>query len=353
MSDHPRFRLLQVYRGLAALWVFAYHLEVLRDGFGFMTSSLGRWFVTGPLAVDLFFVLTGFCAVYFQYGRFGTPSSAAAYIRNRFIRTIPTLFILNVAKTISVFLVDTPRCLAKRNLSTILSSFLLLPSDTYLIDAAWCMTYIWGFYLLVTIGILLGRKWFAIFCTLWASMIVLVNTLSCELTGPILGCLFSPRNIQFLLGGLFAHVARRYHVRVPRPKALLGCGVVLVLIGAHYYESIKLCPMLRFFGLGSAFSLVVLGTVTMELRKSISVPVIFERVGDASYSFYLAHSNVMMVVALVVMRPGFDVGGGWALGIIAVVSAAVSFAFWRFIEVPVIRYLRVHVIPRGRVKTAE
>ena len=85
-SAHQTFHLLDTLRGIAALLVVAWHTEAL---LGFRPGS-------GYLAVDLFFVLSGFVIAHSYDRRLASGMGAIQFMRIRLIRLYP-LYIAGIA----------------------------------------------------------------------------------------------------------------------------------------------------------------------------------------------------------------------------------------------------------------
>ena len=80
----PRYELLDGLRGVAALMVIFYHI-----GECFATSPMDQWFNHGYLAVDFFFVLSGFVISHAYDGRWRQGMTAGDFMRRRLIRLHP------------------------------------------------------------------------------------------------------------------------------------------------------------------------------------------------------------------------------------------------------------------------
>lgn len=90
MESDRRFHSLEAMRGIAAISVVCFHL---RPG----------WFPSAYLAVDLFFVLSGFVLAYGYDRRFGEGLSWQTFFVNRLIRLWP-LYTLGVVLSIGFYL---------------------------------------------------------------------------------------------------------------------------------------------------------------------------------------------------------------------------------------------------------
>ena len=92
----PRYELLDGLRGVAALMVIFYHV-----GECFATSARDQWINHGYLAVDFFFVLSGFVIGYAYDGRWRKGLSAGGFLLRRVIRLQPMVVVGVVLGVIS------------------------------------------------------------------------------------------------------------------------------------------------------------------------------------------------------------------------------------------------------------
>ena len=86
LSMHSRYETLDGMRGFAALSVMFFHYTQFHQP---------RWLAYSPLAVDIFFMLSGFVIAHSYGKRLLTGMTATEYIAKRFIRLYPT-FIMGI-----------------------------------------------------------------------------------------------------------------------------------------------------------------------------------------------------------------------------------------------------------------
>lgn len=97
-GSRPHYHLLDGLRGVAAMMVLLYHL-----GEGFCTSPADLWLVNhGYLAVQLFFVLSGFVIGIAYDGRWG-KMTLSEFVKRRVIRLQPMVVLGVVLGVISFF----------------------------------------------------------------------------------------------------------------------------------------------------------------------------------------------------------------------------------------------------------
>lgn len=87
-TTKPRYELLDGLRGVAALMVIFYHI-----GEGFATSPIDQCVNHGYLAVDFFFVLSGFVIGYAYDGRWSKGMTKDEFLLRRVIRLQPMVII--------------------------------------------------------------------------------------------------------------------------------------------------------------------------------------------------------------------------------------------------------------------
>lgn len=95
----PHYELLDGLRGVAALLVIWYHVFE-----GFAASPMDQKFNHGYLAVDFFFILSGFVVGYAYDDRWGRSLTAKGFIKRRLIRLHPMVIAGAVLGTASFFI---------------------------------------------------------------------------------------------------------------------------------------------------------------------------------------------------------------------------------------------------------
>ena len=83
-DSKPHYELLDGLRGVAALLVICYHIFE-----GFATSPLDQHFNHGYMAVDFFFILSGFVIGYAYDDRWKTTLTLKGFFKRRLIRLHP------------------------------------------------------------------------------------------------------------------------------------------------------------------------------------------------------------------------------------------------------------------------
>lgn len=100
VASKPRYELLDGLRGVAAVWVIWYHFFE-----GFATSPVNQSINHGYLAVDFFFVLSGFVIGYAYDGRMGRTLGSRGFMLRRVIRLQP-MVVLSVVLGFGAYLLQ-------------------------------------------------------------------------------------------------------------------------------------------------------------------------------------------------------------------------------------------------------
>ena len=87
-DSKPHYELLDGLRGIAALLVIWYHIFE-----GFATSPIDQRFNHGYLAVDFFFILSGFVVGYAYDDRWKTTMNTKDFFKRRLIRLHPMVIL--------------------------------------------------------------------------------------------------------------------------------------------------------------------------------------------------------------------------------------------------------------------
>jgi peptidoglycan/LPS O-acetylase OafA/YrhL len=292
---------LQVLRAIAALAVVCYHacLFVERE-----TGQVlfGGWYHLGELGVDFFFVLSGFIIAHVHGHELGLPNCAPRYLKRRFFRIYPLLFVLTSLR----LLAELPQWLKGIKVpdwERLFSSYLLMPQSNGtmpIISAAWTLQHEALFYGLFLLALLLGRRVGTLLMMGWLLLVIVVGVFGLDLHGlPRLLC--DAHNVEFMFGVL---VCESLHQRVMVPSRLLVWGILLagMIFGVACYEPSlgmdqKLITRLM---LGGGFAALIWLLAGHEMKRGAMLwPAWLRWIGDASYSIYLAHSVVLLMVVAI------------------------------------------------------
>lgn len=371
LDTKPHYDLLDGLRGVAALLVVVYHVF---EGFSFaeLTNGAGdgliRTFNHGYLAVDFFFMLSGFVLSYAYDDRFRSMS-LGSFFKRRLIRLHPMLLV-GVLIGATTFLIQgavtwsgeavAPQWIA---LSALLACFMIpaLPGVGYevrgngeafpLNGPSWSLFFEYiGNILYALILRRLNKAWLAVVVALtglgWAwfaltnvsgygSMGVGWTIDSVNFGGGMLRMLF-----PFALGMLLARHFKPLYVR----GAFAWCSLALVGLFAVPYiegqEPVCMNSVYELFCLSVAFPLIVwLGASGVAGGKKASA--VCDLLGQLSYPLYVIHYPFMyLFYDFLIKEERYTLASAWPQALAVVVGCLLlAYALLKCYDLPVRRYL--------------
>ena len=329
--------LFDALRGLAAIEVMLFHI-----------TNLAHWQVlpSGYLAVDLFFLLSGF-VLWNAYGeRLGNDLSPQAFVRLRLVRLYPLFAIglaFGVIRAFGAMAVGDPRAPALLELlAQIAASALMIPSgfdQTGLFplnNPAWSLS----LEMLINVAFCLwlahwsSRRLAAAVCMAAIALVLVARHFGSlnlgwnvfDAVGGVPRCAFS-----FMLGVIIARhrlfIRHRYRAGAPLLIAVLALFTTIVATdpGAALRPWYDLACVLF------AFPAMIALTADARLRDA-SVPVGMG-LGELSYPLYAVHYPLILPMMMVCAKLG--IGGPAQVAVIAVGCLAIAAAL-----IPIDRAIR-------------
>ena len=315
---------IQVLRFFAAVAVIAFHaLGAAPDGFKVPESAISFALSYGGRGVDLFFVISGFIIFYATHGARLTP---AEFLRRRVERIVPLYFVVILAVT--VLAMTLPSTFGARDWFTprhILKSLAFIAftdGEMPVVYVGWSLEYEMYFYLTVTLLMALTRD-------VWRNIVMIFSALA--MVGRIPGVeaglgnyafFADPMILEFVLGVIAGSVF--VNGRVGWPMQIAAAGAIAALLVADPANRVIVS------GVPSA-CLVAAAAFVSRRRIDPSWPELaLARLGDASYSIYLAQVNTVALAStsiaglipaippllLVIVTSGIVVAAGLALNIL-------------------------------------
>ena len=258
------------------------------------------------VGVDLFFAISGFIMIYASERLFARKGAGRTFLLRRIGRVAP-LYWISTTAVLCLLLLGSKGAAGLPSFSYILSSYLFIPDDAFgsvdgiafpLLSLGWTLNYEMLFYAVFSAFLFLPRTR-AIICVS-VTMTILVA----------LGLILTPASIllqtwsqaiilEFMLG-MWIAVAFQRGVRLPPiwSVALLGGAIVWLALDPTDLLAARQTPndVRRLIGWGFP-AIMVLGSFILTTWR---MPLLIERpamiVGDASYSLYLTHPFVLLVV---------------------------------------------------------
>jgi exopolysaccharide production protein ExoZ len=278
-------------------------------------------FAWGYCGVDFFFVLSGFILLYVHWSHIGHPEKLADYFSKRFARIFPAYWAVLALVVPICLLVSGMASPEKRHIGYVAASFFLLPQWDPFLGVAWSLSCELFFYLVFAL-LILNRTSFGVTVALW--LVLIITNLVHRLHAP-LDFLCQARVMEFFAGMCIAWAIRRgFCCSVRSSLALIAAAVSICLAAGCTQSARGPGGSLYFLWFGAAAVLMILSLVSLELRGVTSAGRAWLLLGDASYSIYLVHYPILLVV-FKLFPSAIPPYGNWFLAIIAAVLGGIVF----------------------------
>jgi len=297
----PTYFSLQAGRAISALMVVLSHTATF---FGEDTRYWHRSWLTYRIAglalsVEYFFVLSGAVILLAHHEDIGHMATIPSYLWKRFRRVYPIYWIVLTVLVAANEL--NPRLGEpwETNPWVIVSGYLLVFLNTLQVNlpVAWTLFHELLFYLLFAV-LLASRRIGTVALALWIALSVL--TLVHPLSIFSAYYLLAPMHVFFAFGMAAAWLLR---TRAAFHAGWLAAAGACLFAGAVAWGCAAgdlTIPMHLAGGTGA--TLLLLSTVRLEQQAILTVPVPLRFLGDASYSLYLIHYPVFMLMAPLLYR---------------------------------------------------
>ncbi len=352
-----QLNLIQVYRGLAAILVLFHHGNIIfnRD---LSKDFLGNIFGFGWAGVDFFFVLSGFIIFYIHQSDIGKPREFKSFILKRIIRIYPLYWIILAVKVFASLTIGYKGNGYNINPLELFKAIILFPQDRAILEekflgVSWTLSYEMFFYIVFSLVLILGFRFMSPVIAVWVIGII-INIMGVTNFFPVNSMsefIFNGRNIEFLFGCLSAYLVSRYNCKYG--MALITLGTFLLSISAIIdfdYRRLSLSPVLAF---GLPFTLIILGSVSIEKNSFVKIPSILIAIGNASYAIYLIHgfliNNFTKIFTALLNDLNFTTPyqGYFIINLLAIIIAVLSVACgiftYMYVEKPILKFLRIRL----------
>jgi peptidoglycan/LPS O-acetylase OafA/YrhL len=350
MSGVRQILALTSIRGLAAWWVVLYHF---RERLPFYKLPVvGPFLDHGYLAVDLFFILSGF-VIFLNYspsfsGTFSIPAARQFFVA-RFARIYPLyafvtfLFLVN---PIAILWFSSAHSLGPRyDPSYFVMSVFLVQNWGFTRDLAWnipawSISTEWFAYMVFPFATVLlarmngkTRGTIAVMVALLAAVAAIFGLSGLSSLGQGIPSLGLPRCVlEFLIGVGIARLHLSGSLTTGIATAALAGFAVLCLIYVSFYVA-------DFVVMPAAFALLIIG---LAVERSPLAPLFEARLlvylGTISYSTYLVHYFILDWVKFTLVVANQSNHLAAAVYLAAVLAA--SAALYHFVELPGRRVIR-------------
>ena len=316
-------------RFIAASLVLLSHIAHKSDQYGIPSLE---WYNFRGVGVDLFFILSGFIICYTTYNKDIKPTK---FIKKRIERLIP-LYWLFTTFALFIYLFNPMLVNSSGGETNILYSYLLIPSsDKFLINNGWTLSYDFYFYLIFCCFLLLNinhvKRFIYVF--LFLCLIVLSNLISNVFFNNVI-------MLEFSLGIFLFLIFINFHLNKLLSIFFIFIGMY-VFIFQNYYGEIETF-LGRALSKGLPVSLIFLGFLGLDkyldpLKNKILY--VFNRFGEASYSIFLSHPFILVILSKIYQKIDFLHYIPFAL-FLYVVCMLVGLCIYRNIEKPLNNFVK-------------
>jgi exopolysaccharide production protein ExoZ len=287
---------IQILRFFAALAVVAFHaLGLAPKGFEVPDSVLSLALSYGGRGVDLFFVISGFIIFYTAQNPALTP---AAFLRRRIERIVPLYFFVILTFTLLALTLPamfaTPGWYTPRHILKSLAFISFTDGEPPVIAVGWSLEYEMYFYLAVALLMALTRE-------VWRNIVMMFSALA--ILGQVPGVsaalgnyafFTDPMILEFVLGVIAGHLV--VHRRIGWPMLLAsGCAFAAVLVADPFNRAVVA-------GVPAACLVAAAAFVSRRRIHPAWPERALARLGDASYSIYLAQVETVALAGIAVAR---------------------------------------------------
>lgn len=335
--DKPKehFLYLDMLRGVAAIAVVLLHWFA---GFGYTP------FGSGGLAVDLFFMLSGFVIAHSYGDRLLAGFSKKTYLVSRIIRLYPMIIlgaVLGVARVIGAGVLKGDPVSSTDLIGQFVKNLLLLPNTGTDLAAMFPLNGpIWSlhFEMLAYLAFCLflfkvNSKWIlailpvaAIAVFDWASVIFGVGLSASDQSTSIQVYLHGLGRVTLGFGtGVLVYrfrdrllTAVRYHALVP----------IVLLTAIFFVPKATMQPLLAVFVICAVFPMIVLGGSRVPVSGRFEG--LANALGDLSYPLYAIHVPLLWIVAGMCKFAGIAIGGAEVNNAIFVIPGVVVLSLFVF-----------------------
>lgn len=365
---------VQALRGLAAIFVLLFHMTAVQkqvitaipNASDINSSILDFYglFSKGYIGVDLFFILSGFIMVYITIDRPSGLKSVIKFAGSRLMRIYP-LWIILCLFLISFYLLTTGIPVGDHNIAKpdradyLLKSLFLIPQSSHpIIGQGWTLVHEMYFYSGVAVLLFVPAKKRFIGVLVWVllTLYLAMAGFALPVANSYLSIAGSLMTFEFFAGMLIGWLVVRQYIIFPKVIAVLGIFILILALATYTAPWSELMQYGRVAVYTLPLAAIIYGFAGHEIKYGLSVPRWLSLAGDWSYSLYLSHTFILLIIARLFpliasylpqpLKGLFDLGNAGIIDNLAFFIAGIvgcflgaAFLFYT-IERPFIRLLR-------------
>ncbi|GJE60972.1 acyltransferase family protein [Methylobacterium trifolii] len=343
---------LHILRALATMVVVFAHAILRTDRWAqFPTTALTVVESLGWMAVDTFFVISGFIMIYTSSSLFGSRAGAAEFARRRLIRIVPLYWL---ATAVEVAL--RARHSGAPSLSKLVHSLLFLPQVTEpgqalrpIVGVGWTLNYEALFYVMFGLAVFLPRRigigglFVALVALVAAGWFVrpptdvaVPTTVAAFLTDRIILMFGVGVVIGLIYGPNGPPIANRLRHPFAVVLALTLASITIVLTSSDGPHPSLIWEIPLRVAVTAVVVVCLFGTPSTRAGSTQTLSLL----GDASYSIYLFHFILIVAVEKIWLTAIGAHGAATCVLVLVVAAHVGGIAIYLAIERPVTRYLQ-------------
>lgn len=311
-----KLRGIQILRGLAAMCVVIYHVQLLAAKNGVDSVILvNPIFSHMYYGVDIFFVISGFIMTKTVIK---SDMSAAKFLRNRLLRIVPLYWVLSIILFIGINVLSSRSSIEGFLLRDLFWSMSFLSgtiqNQVPIIDQGWSLEYEMIFYLLISFFLIISKGMNAIFLVICALLVFVTLGMSQIV-------------LEFGYGIAIYIIVSRFHLSklLLRLSIFIGTSMLILVSLSGIGNDFRIV----FFGFPAA--LIVLGGTSANVKDMRKLVLL----GEISYSLYLSQSLVLWwLVQFAVQIPLAIAQVAFLLCVAPFVCILIGYAVYNFFERP-------------------
>jgi exopolysaccharide production protein ExoZ len=338
---------LEFGRGIAASLVAMHHASNLLSQPKFSGAppfhNLMRQFDVG---VDFFFVLSGFIIMWVHSSDIGKPTQLGSYVMRRWTRVYPPYWCVLIPISILYFLFPGTGKPSQHDPVNFILSFFLLPNmNQPVLGVAWTLVYEIFFYTVFGLLIVIGKRGWLVLL-LWIVAILYFATFADQASWPQ-NFFFNSLNLEFLIGIVVARMLSIARVIYPGVFIIAGLIAFALICLLDFGEIYDPSPLAQHVMLGTGAAAIIAGLVELERSSRITFGRFAQILGSASFSIYLVHSVIQSWVATTAWQLMKGLPGELAWLFLIVIGIGAGLLFHRFVERPLIEFIRTGFAARS------
>ncbi|MGJ0636859.1 acyltransferase family protein [Xenorhabdus bovienii] len=326
---------IQAMRGIAALLVMLFHFRVY---FNLPFYDFGNvLFSSGEIGVTIFFMISGFIMEHTH--RKSGKNEAISFAIKRIVRIYPLYFISTILWILIINIFDNES--VDISFSNVVKSLLFYPLSNNgaphfgysTLYVGWTLNYEMIFYFTFFISVFFQKIRSIILYSIWLSSLTILPFLA---TGKIsitpsvdyefsinyVQLISNPIVLNFIIGVTIAKVLNKKTINFSKELSITLIIMTSTFCWWQYINNVNPGTGIGQWGIGIAVLLFLL--INHEISFSMKVPSFLVHLGRISFSLYLLHSIVQLLIESIFIKVGVvHYALGLQMGILCIVTSLI------------------------------